>query len=303
MGIVGKWFSFGKNEHYDAGIRHYEAGEYGLAVEQFKICLSSDPDVSTRERARSYLAGSLGKLARAAALAGDHSGALEHLDEAISYRPAFADLRMLRSQVFDALGKAEDRAFEIRFSLDINPRYGLAVLHDGILEIEKGDSKVGRERLEEAVAADPRLDTETYREAVAKLEAGDDEGAVEMLKKVAANPKSDPESTVRNADKLAQEGRWADAEEAYRRALDISPRYADVRCKHGQVLLQMDEVEQAIAEFREAVTINPRYADGYAMLGIAYRRAGQNEEAREAFRAALEIDPNHIVASVEIERP
>lgn len=303
MGIVGKWFSFGKNEHYDAGIRHYEAGEFDLAVEQFKICLSSDPDVSTRERARSYLAGSLGRMARKSIADDDFAVALEHLDEAISYRPAFADLRMLRSQVFDALGRAEDRAFEIRFSLDINPQYGLALLHDGILMVENGEHVEGRSRLEKAISADSRLETDEFREAIALLDAGAVNEAAAILKGVAPSPKTNPESTVRNADKLAQEGRWADAEEAYRRALDIAPRYADVRCKHGQVLLQMDEVEQAIAEFREAVTINPRYADGYAMLGIAYRRAGQREEAREAFRAALEVDPNHVVAGLEIERP
>ncbi len=302
MGIVGKWFSFGRNENYDEGIRLYQAGEYLDAIQQFKICLSSDPDASTRERARSYMAGALGKLARSEVAKGDWPKALHYLDDAVSLRPGFADLRILRAQVFHALKREEDRMFEIRFALDLNPKYGFAILHDGIYKIEHGERDVGLARLMEAIVADTRLDSDLYREAMAMFERGAESDAVTKFKGVVPVQKTDPEEIVRAADQLSHEGRWADAEEAFRRAIEIAPRFADVRCKHGQVLLQLDEVEQAIAEFREAVTINPRYADAYAMLGIAYRRAKREEDALDAFRAALNADPSHVIAGQEIER-
>lgn len=302
MGVVGKWFSFGKNEHYDEGIRLYQMAEYQQAIEQFKICLSSEPDASTRERARSYMAGAYGKLAKDEVAKSEWTGALHFLDEAVLLRPGFADLRMVRAQVFDALRRQEDRMFEIRFSLDLNPRYGFAVLHDGIYKIEHGEVEAGLARVRESTECDPRLDSDSLRAALALVESGKMADGVAALKRVVPVLKTNPEEIIRAADQYAHEGRWGDAEESYRRALEIVPRYADVRCRHGQVLLQLDEVEQAIAEFREAVTINPRYADAYAMLGIAYRRSGQEEDAVEAFRAALTIDPAHVVASQEIER-
>ncbi|MEX2243671.1 MAG: tetratricopeptide repeat protein [Fimbriimonadaceae bacterium] len=302
MDIVGRWFTFGKNEHYDEGIRLYQLGEYLDAIEQFKICLSSDPDVSTRERARSYMAGSLGKLARRSVAEGEWARALHFLDDAITLRPGFADLRILRAQVFDALGKHEDRMFEVRFSLDLNPQYGFAILHDGIYKMEHGEGEGGIARVRESILADPRLDSDKFQEAMAAFEAGRVEEAIQGFKGVVPVMRADPEEIAKGADAYAQDRRWSDAEEAYRRAIEVAPGFADFRCKHGQVLLQLDEVEQAIAEFREAVTINPRYTDAYAMLGVALRRAGREEEAVEAFRAALQFDPGHAVASVEILR-
>ena len=300
--IVGRWFTFGKNEHYDEGIRLYQLGEYLDAIEQFKICLASDPDVSTRERARSYMAGSLGKLARKSVAVGEWVEALHSLDDAITLRPGFADLRILRAQVFDALGKHEDRMFEIRFSLDLNPKYGFAILHDGIYKMEHGEQEEGIARVRESIQADPRLDSDVYKAAMADFDSGQVGEAIKGFKRVVPVMKTDPEEIAKGADALALERRWSDAEEAYRRAIEAAPGFADFRCKHGQVLLQLDEVEQAIAEFREAVTINPRYADAYAMLGVALRRARREEEAVEALRAALQIDPAHPVASQEILR-
>lgn len=302
MGVVGKWFSFGKNENYDEGIRLHQAGQYLDAIQQFKICLSSDPDPSTRERARSYMAGALGRLAKQEVAKSRWTEALHYLDDAIALRPAFADLRILRAQVFHALKRDEDKNFEIRFALDLNPKYGFAILQDAIEMLEGGDRESGLTRLRDAVAADPRLDSDLYREALALWQSGSEAESLARFRKVVPVLRTDPEEIARAADELAHDGRWQDAEEGYRRALEVAPRFADIRCKHGQVLLQLDEVEQAIAEFREAVTINPRYADAYAFLGIAYRRAGQKDDAVGAFRAALEVDPAHVVASQEIER-
>ncbi|MCH8979272.1 MAG: hypothetical protein IH945_08520, partial [Armatimonadetes bacterium] len=64
MRTIGKLHGFGRNESYDDAVRSYEAGEFEVAIEQFKACLSDDPDVSTRERATSFMAGAFGKLAR-----------------------------------------------------------------------------------------------------------------------------------------------------------------------------------------------------------------------------------------------
>jgi tetratricopeptide (TPR) repeat protein len=302
VSVVGKWFSFGRNENYDEGIRLHQAGQYLDAIQQFKICLSSDPDPSTRERARSYMAGGLGKLARGEVALQNWTEALHYLDDAIALRPAFADLRILRAQVFRALKRDEDRMFEIRFALDLNPKYGFAILQDAILKLESGDREAGQARLREAVDADPRLDSDIYREAMALLQSGSEAESLSKLGLVVPVLKTDPEDIARAADQQAHEGRWHDAEEGYRRALEVAPRFADIRCKHGQVLLQIDELEQAVAEFREAVTINPRYADAYAFLGIAYRRLGQEDDALGAFRAALEVDPAHVIAAQEIER-
>ena len=303
MCTIGKRLGFGRNASYDAAVRAYEAGEFEAAIEQFKVCLSSDPDVSTRERARSRMAGAFGKLARRAVELRHWDHALNYLADAVALRPGFADLRILRAEVFESLNRTEDRMLEIRFALDLNPRYGLAVLHDGILMYEERDRAAGIERIWEAVNCDPRFKTDTFEEAMSLHGKGEHVRALEKFKDVRPVQLTDPEEIVREADAFAHEGRWRDAEESYRRALDVAPRFADVRCKRGQALMALDEVEQAIVEFRAAVSINERYADGYAYLGIGLRSAGLEPEALDAFRAALEVDPEHVVAKAEVERP
>ena len=302
MGTTGKRLGFGRNESYDAAVRAYEEGEFEAAIEQFKVCLSSDPDVSTRERARGRMAGALGKLAKRAVELRHWDHALTYLDEAIALRPWFADLRILRAEVFESLNRTEDRMFEIRFALNFNPNYGLAVLHDGILMYERGDRVAGIERIWESVKCDPRLKTETFDNAMSLHGKGEHVRALEKFKDVRPVQYTDPEDIVREADAFAHEDRWRDAEESYRRAIDVAPKFADVRCKHGQALMALDEVEQAVAEFREAVSINDQYADAYAYLGAALRRGGHEDQAMDAFRAALVVDPEHAVAKEGIKQ-
>lgn len=303
MSTIGKGLGNGRDESFDKAVRAYEAGEFEAAIKLFKVCLSSDPNVSTRERAKSYLAGALGKLARRAVEQRYWDHALIFLDEAVVLRPAFAELRMMRAEVFESLNRTEDRMFEIRFALDMNPLYGLAVLHDGILQYEKGDRVDGIERIWESVKCDPRLKTDAFNDAMSLHAEGEHVRALARFKDVQPVQFTNPEEIVREADGQAHEGRWRDAEESYRRALDLAPKFADVRCKHGQALLELDEIDQAIAEFREAISINEKYADGYAYLGISLRSAGLEPEALDAFRAALKVDPEHAVAKVEVERP
>lgn len=303
MGNIGSQLGFGRNERYDEAIRAYEKGNFKEAADLFKVCLRSDPDPSTRERANSYMAGALGKLAKIEVEQMHWDRALYYLDDAICVRPAYADLRMLRAVVFDSLNQTDDRMFDIRFALDMNPRYGLAVLHDGIKKYEEGDRANGIERIWESARYDPRLKTEEFEEALSLHGKGEHLRALEKFKDVWPMEQTDAEEIAAEADGYAHEGRWRDAEESYRRAIDLAPGFADVRCKHGQALMELDEVEQAIAEFREAVSINERYADGYAHLGLGLRSAGLEPEALDAFRAALEVDPEHVVAKAEVERP
>ena len=293
-------FGYGQNAIFDSALLYYQEGDYESAIEQFKICLSSDPDVSTRERARSYTAGSYGKLARGCVQKKDWEKALHYLDEAVMLRPGFADLRMLQCQIFDHLGRQEDRMFEIRFSLDMNPQYGFAVLHEGIYKYELEDKEEGLARIKESVECDPRLDTAMLQKGIALHEKGDHAGALGAFKQVVPEMAKNPEEVVRTADAHAHEGRWHDAEEGYRKAIELAPHFADVRLKHGRVLFEMGDVGSAISEFREAVSFNPRYTEAFVMLGIAHKKSGNLDEARDAFNAALTTDPENEIAKKEL---
>ncbi len=289
-------FGFGHNQDFDSGVAALETGDTRLAIEKFQICLASDPDPSTRERTRSYLAGCYVRLAKKDIGSSNWEFAIENLDEAVLYRPSFADARILRSIAFDHLGMTEDRQFEINFALDFNPRFALAVLHDGIIKIEFGDREQGMERINEALRIDKRLGSPTFREAMALFNSGEFAKSIVMFKGVNPVIEHDPSECVNEGNRFAHAGCWSEAEEAYRMALEIAPRFADIVFKHGRVLMELGRNDEAIARFREAVDINPRYADAYAFLGVSLRAAGHSIQAEDAFLAALSIDPGHVVA-------
>lgn len=295
------FFGFGHNPDFDAGLSAFETGRIEEAVNRFQVCLASDPDPSTRERAKSYLAGCLTRLAKDQMARECWEEAFDLLEDATLYRPMFADVRILRSAVLDKLNRQEDRAFEIRFALDFNPKFAHAVFHDGILKCESGNIEQGLERIEESIRLNPRLQTEECLQAVARIRLGEIDTGVQILKSVKPEPECDSARIVEAANYFAHNGHWAEAEDAYRQAIEITPRYADLHCKHGRVLIELGRFEEAIARLRESVDINPRYADGYAFLGVALMHAGYAPQAEDAFRAALKVDPGHVVALRETQ--
>src|SRR5689334_22392106 len=105
MAFVGKWFGFGRNVQFDAGVRAYEAGDYAAAAAAFRQVSQSEPDLTLRQRAKSYLAGALGRLGKQAGARGDQTEALELLSEAVVLRPRYADLHMALAIVHEALGE------------------------------------------------------------------------------------------------------------------------------------------------------------------------------------------------------
>lgn len=302
MGYVGKWFGFGKNERFDKGVRAYEASEYLQAADEFRYVSQSETNLTLRQRAKSYLAGALGRLGKAAMAQGDYVTALKHLSEAVVLRPRYADLHMSLAVSHDALGEFSKRNEEVEAALRINPKYGFAVLFQASLLMASGDHANGLARAVQAVSLDRRLETDLFRSAVKLADESRWDEAAQTFRQVRPTNQEDPDSLSMRGDRMMNEGRYEDASEAFRNALDLGPGYADLHVRYGQALLETNQVQQAADEFREAVTLNADYAEAHALLGIAYRRLGDERAAVEAFRRALEIDPNQVIAAEEIVR-
>mgnify|MGYP000961318604 CR=1 FL=1 len=299
MSFVGKWFGFGRNPHFDNGVRAYEKGAFDVALEQFKICAASEPDAGTRERAKSYQAGCLGKLARASLVSGDSARAVSLLREAVTVRPRFADLLLLLAEAHLADGNEEASAESAVAALAINPQYANALLFLARLNLKQGKGKDAMIHLEQAVLSDGRLAETPHEDVRDYIISGDLPGALNALREVRVPTARDANELAGQGDEHARQARWADAEEAYRQALEIAPRYADIRCRHGQALLELGELEGAANAFREAIAINSNYSEAYALLGVALKRSGDAEGAKDAFHQALSIDPNHPIAKFE----
>lgn len=302
MAFLGKWFGFGKSERFDAGLRAYEAGDFEQALDDLRHVSQHEADLILRQRAKSYLAGALGRLGKAALANGDFVQAVSLLGEAVVLRPRYADLHMSLAIAHEALGEYNKRNEEVEAALRINPNYGAAVLYQASMMIMSGDHANGLARAVQAVSLDRRLETALFKEAIVLADSGKWEDAAKKLREVRPTGEDDPNFLATRGDRMMTQLRHEDAAECYRNALELAPGYPDMHVRYGQALLELGQVDRAIDEFREATAINPQYADAFALLGVALRMQELEPEALDAFRKALDIDPNQIIASTEILR-
>ncbi|MEZ5162982.1 MAG: tetratricopeptide repeat protein, partial [Fimbriimonadaceae bacterium] len=255
---------------------------------------------STKERAKSYMAGCLGKLANEAVSKREFDEAKDFLSQATELRPGFADLWQLRSRVHFILGETDLAQEAIDEALRINPGYTAGLFMSGLIAYKEGDREDGFAAMSQAVHSDQRLDGaewkagEKYHSDLNFAEALDEFKQV----KPAASNVSD---LIAAGDALAKDGTWIQARDMYLQALEIAPTFADVLCRYGQSLFELNEVEQAEKQFSKACEVNPNFAEARALRGVALRRMGCEEEAVEAFKECLKIDPNHPIAMTEVQ--
>jgi len=300
MAFVGKWFGFGRNESFDTALRSYESGEYAEAVDGLRAVASVEPDLTLRQRAKSYLAGALGRLGKSAIADGDYTSAVDYLGEAVVLRPRYADLHMSLALAHEALGEFSKRNEEVEAALRINPKYGMAVLFQASMMIMSGDHTNGLARAVQGVSLDRRLETPVFKAAIDLADAGKWEEAAKKLREVRPTGQEDPDFLSIRGDRMMAQHRYEDAAECFRNALELSPGYADLHVRYGQALFETDQIQRAMEEFREATSLNPSYAEAFALLGVTYRRLDQEDLALEAFRKALDLDPNQMIASTEL---
>ncbi len=299
MSFVGKWFAFGQDEAFDNGIRAYEKSEFDAAADHFRNSSTSAMDPALRERARSYVAGCLGKLARSAQSSRDFELAASLLTEATKIRPGFADLWHSMAINCRSLGEHKDALEAVDRALELNPGYALALVTKGTVLMRSGRTESGAQLVQEAVESDPRLDGAAFRAGLEALGQGDTAKAIDEFCQISA-AKGDVTDFIANGDHHAKSGNWVGAIEMYSTALEYAPGYSDVRCRLGQALMETGELDEACSQLQRAIAGNPDYAEAYALLGVAKRRQGDEENALAAFRQALAIDPNHPIARQEI---
>jgi Tfp pilus assembly protein PilF len=302
MSFVGKWFGYGRSAHYDDGVRAYERGDDEAAIEHFSVCLASEPDQATRERAKNYLAGARCRLSLDFCAAKRYEDARHLLEEAIHIRPSFADLHFRRGLCLARLGDWSQAGTSVASALEINKNYGQALGLKAAVELQAGREAEAGQLLSSARLADPRLPDGPAVEALILTKNGEVPRAVQVILDWLEHPPATLETISRQAELFMKKMRYSDAERLFREAVEMHPRYADLRVKHGQSLLEMGELDAAASEFQEALSVNPKFAEAYALLGVTLRRLGDEDGAKANFRKATEIEPEHPIASLELTR-
>lgn len=291
MGFVGKWYGFGQNSDYDAGVRAKTKGDWSAAILAFRRAYHDHKEPSFRSVIRRSLAGALGSLAKQD-LTQDPEASASLLQEALELEPGFADLWLARARAARLLNQGREELDSVQRAIDINPKYAEALIHEAALQIESGEKTEAKKSLIRAAQASPRL-------AEAIRLAGEDPAQLLRLRL----PYSDQAAhLIRRGEELGKANLWMEASLAYAEVLALAPGYADVRCRRAEVLMAMDEFDQAEFELERALESNPRYAEALAIMGVLRKRQGRGQEAGLYLRKALDADPSQPIAREELLR-
>lgn len=273
MSFLAKWFSFGGNDLYSAGIHAHDHGEYARAIEILERCLNEDPEPDTARLAKFYIAESYAQLGVKHQREGQHGLAINDLNMALRTLPHYPDLNLAIAKAYWALGQYPPAERHIDRALILNPRYADALVFRAAWRYEAGDHDAALRDLDAALSVEPSLNGECYKELRELHATADHVGALTRFHLLSASRSDDANAHLSLGDQLLREERVEDALEHYREALEIAPHYADLHCRYGAALVRLDRTEEAILHLERALQINKNYADARALLEQARERA------------------------------
>ena len=236
------------------------------------------------------------------------------LRQALASRQDFAEARIVRGYVLQALGDLQGAADELQIGVqkrpaDVaaravlsevlsgllarNPRDARALHALGVLAFQSGDLARAFDLLSRSTEllrdnAEAHFDLARVRQA--RGEAG---AALALYQRALALEPGHAEALFRLAGIHASEGRLAEAIGHYRDLLRRHPRHAAALCNLGTALKELGRLPEAIERYRDAIAAAPAFADAHYNLGVALREEGRNEPAIESFRRAIELRPSY----------
>ena len=302
MSMLGRLFGFGRNEHYDRGIRLFDQGLFEDAIGELSQAPRNSPDELTDRLASFYIAESYAHLGASALQSCQYTQAQESLGEALEINPHYADLQYQYGCAARGAGDTSAALAAFQSALAINPRYAKALFLRGLTQYEAGQPEPALASIQEAVAVDPAFQAPRFGEAVAAHQAGDYAAAHALFAPIAETDVDDITFHSRLGADLYRRSMYVEAATEFEKALALNPSYADIRNHLGITFNAQGLYPEAIEAFRAALALRPEYTEARTNLALTLRAAGRPDEAAAEFARVLEVDPGNALARGEVVR-
>ncbi|MBX3472093.1 MAG: tetratricopeptide repeat protein, partial [Planctomycetes bacterium] len=238
-------------------------------------------------------AADLGVLERAVELlgAGDASGALRVLDEALAEHPERPELLVNRGNALLALGRLLEAEASYERAIALAPTLMPAWSGRAATRLRQGRREPALEDLDRAIVLSPTTPDLYHNRANARSAAGDVDGALADLdRSIELSPGAS--SLVNRGVLRARRGRHEEALQDYARALELDPGLAHAYMNRGSLYIDRGELSRAQADLERAVAIDPRLAIGWFNLGIVRQAQGHDDAAIRDLTRAIELRPD-----------
>jgi tetratricopeptide (TPR) repeat protein len=205
-------------------------------------------------------------LARAAANAGDHRGALGYLAHARSLDPQNATVHFLFGVVCVELDLGAEAYESMKKAVALDPENPAVNYMMGVASLHRHESSEAVPYFEKYVRLQPHDPRGRFALGVARFYSNDHGGAQRDLAAITERPETAAGANYFLARITRQSSQ-----------LDEARRYVD-----------------------RAIQANPAYADAWAELGLLQTRAGQYAEAEASLQKALSLDAENYQATVNL---
>ena len=301
MSMLGRLFGFGRDNHYDKGIRLFDQGLFEEAVAELQLARkdadqSGRPDAMTKRLASFYVTESYVHLGTNALQQQQYEKARVYFGNALAINPLYADLHFHYGRASRKVGDLPAAAEAFQKSLDINPRFAKSLFSLALVRYTQGEHDAAIVDIRQAVDYDPGYRTEELTEALAAHEAGEHDRAYRLLEGIVETEVDDIAFYTKLGRDLFRRGMYAEATKEFERALSLNPNYADIHNHLAVTYNARGLYPEALAEFHRALDINPDYSEARTNLALTLRAAGQDAESRAAFEEVLRRDPENIIA-------
>ena len=304
MSMLGRLFGFGRNEHYDKGIRLFDQGSYEEAVVELNQVVrrreGSGSDALVQRLASFYIAEAYANLGTAALHRQEFDRAEDFLGKALAVNPHYADLHFHYGRASRAAGHAVQAISAFENALKINPKFAKAHFFLGLALYEAERPVEAIEQVRAALTLDRGFHTDDIGRAIEAHDAGNYEAAHAIFQRVAETDVDEISLHIKQGTDLYRRGMFDLAADEFRKALALNGNYADIRNHLGIALNATGDYAHAIEEFEQALRINPQYVEARTNLALTLKAAGKGAEATAEFRRVLEQDPANVVATANL---
>lgn len=264
-------------QHYQAGQRAQQAGDYSKAVEEYQKVLAIMP-----RTAEVY--ASLGLVYNAE---NKFSESAQTLRMAYNLKPGLAGVSLYLGIDLVKLNQAPVAIRYLKEALRIEPENKQAWLWLSAAYSESGQSMEAIGQLRKAnlrFASDPDI---LFRLGEAYREIADS-----RIRRILETASGQPIVHQIYGDIYKDEAIWPKANGHYQRAIAENTRWPDAHFGLGKVALAQGKLGVAEKEFREELAINPRSASAGAKLAEIALLRGQLETALELLDQAIHNFPS-----------
>ncbi|MEA3408876.1 MAG: tetratricopeptide repeat protein, partial [Candidatus Eisenbacteria bacterium] len=152
MSLFTKLFGLGENDQYNAGIEHYNRGEYDLAVDKFEAVIATITDKSDPyyQLGLFYAAETHAHLGFAFYKQGDLDGAEAQFARAVGENTRYPDLHYHLGVIYEKKGLHDKAITSLTRAVEINPEYMEAYCQLAIALSEAGRSDEAAKAFEKA---------------------------------------------------------------------------------------------------------------------------------------------------------